>query len=103
VPAQRDCVFGGPRQGGGAGFYQKNIKDGRRHSAAAAFLVPALARRNLVVWSKTIASRLTIDRGAVTGVDVIRDGAPGHARARREVILAAGAIESPKLLMLSGI
>jgi len=95
--------FDGARQEDGAGFYQKNIKEGRRHSAAAAFLVPVLGRRNLVVWPHTQALRLTVDRGQVTGVDVRRDGAPGHARARREVILAAGAIESPKLLMLSGI
>jgi len=95
--------FDGARQEHGAGFYQKNIRNGRRHSAAAAFLVPAMGRRNLVVWSQTQALRLTMDSGRATGVDVRRDGAPGHARARREVILAAGAIESPKLLMLSGI
>lgn len=95
--------FDGPRQEHGAGFYQKNIKDGRRHSAAAAFLVPALGRPNLVVWSHTQATRVTFASDRATGVDVIRGGAPAHARARREVILAAGAIESPKLLMLSGI
>jgi choline dehydrogenase len=95
--------FDGARQEQGAGFYQKNIRNGRRHSAAAAFLVPVMGRRNLVIWSHTQALRLTMDSGRATGVDVRRDGAPGHARARREVILAAGAIESPKLLMLSGI
>lgn len=95
--------FDGARQEDGAGFYQKNIKDGRRHSAAAAFLAPVLGRRNLTIWPHTQALRVTIDRGQATGVDVHRDGAPGHARARREVILAGGAIESPKLLMLSGI
>ena len=52
---------------------------------------------------QTMALRLTVERGQVTGVDVRRDGAPGHARARREVILAAGAIESPKLLMLGSL
>jgi choline dehydrogenase len=95
--------FDGAHQENGAGFYQKNIQDGRRHSAAAAFLMPVLGRRNLVVWPQTQALRLTVDRGQVTGVDVRRDGGPSHARVRRDVILAAGAIESPKLLMLSGI
>jgi len=95
--------FDGARQENGAGFYQKNIRNGRRHSAAAAFLVPVLSRRNLFVWPRTQALRLTIDSGRATGVDVQREGALVHARARREVMLAAGAIESPKLLMLSGI
>jgi choline dehydrogenase len=76
--------FDGAKQEGGAGL-SKNIMDGWRHSAAAAFLVLVLGRRNLVVWSQTMALRLTVDRGQVTGVDVRRDGAQG-ARARREVI-----------------
>ena len=101
--ARPDFDFDGPRQELGAGFYQKNIKDGRRQSAAAAFLVPVLSRPNLVVWSNSHALRLTLQGQRVTGVDVIRAGAPAHARVAREVILSAGAIESPKLLMLSGI
>ena len=110
--ARPDFDFDGPRQEQGAGFYQKNIRGGRRHSAAAAFLVPALGRPNLTVWSNTQALRITFQGVRATGVEVLR-GALGlktqgaiprvHARARREVIVSAGAIESPKLLMLSGI
>jgi len=95
--------FDGARQEQGAGFYQKNIRGGRRHSAAAAFLVPVLARPNLTVWSGTQALRITLQGVRATGVDVLRAGARVHARATREVIVSAGAIESPKLLMLSGI
>ena len=103
--ARADYDFDGPRQEGGAGFYQKNIKDGRRHSAAAAFLVPALGRPNLVVWSNSRVLKLTFEGARATGVEVVRSGttAPTRVRARREVILSAGAIESPKLLMLSGV
>jgi choline dehydrogenase len=101
--ARADFDFDGPRQERGAGFYQKNIKAGRRHSAGAAYLVPALSRSNLVVWSRTQALKLTIQTGRATGVDVLRGGERARARARREIILSAGAIESPKLLMLSGI
>jgi len=95
--------FDGPRQENGAGFYQKNIRDGRRHSAAAAFLVPVLGLPNLVVWSQTQALRVTFTGRRATGVAVLREGRTVTARARREVILSAGAIESPKMLMLSGI
>jgi len=65
--------------------------------------VPALARPNLVVWSQTQALKLTLQGHRATGLEVLRAGAPAHARARREIILAAGAIDSPKLLLLSGI
>ena len=101
--AAPDFDFDGPRQERGAGFYQKNIRNGQRHSTAAAFLVPVLSRPNLVVWSQTQALRLTFEGRRATGVDVLRAGAPAHARSRREIILSAGAIDSPKLLMLSGV
>ncbi len=101
--ARPDFDFDGPRQEGGAGFYQKNIRNGRRHSTAAAYLVPALTRPNLVVWPQTQALRVTLQANRATGLDVLRGAEEVHARARREVILSAGAIESPKLLMLSGI
>jgi choline dehydrogenase len=100
--ARPDFDFDGPSQEG-AGFYQKNIREGRRHSAAAAFLVPALTRPNLVVWSHTQALRVTFEAGKAHGVEVVRDGRRTVAFGEREIILAAGAIESPKLLMLSGI
>jgi choline dehydrogenase len=95
--------FNNPEHEGGAGFYQKNIKDGRRHSAAAAFLTPVLDRPNLSVWSWTRMRRLLVSGRRVEGIECLRDGAVVQARATRGVVLAAGAIESPKILMLSGI
>ena len=103
--ARANYDFDGPQQENGAGFYQKNIKGGRRHSAAAAFLVPALTRPNLVVWSNQRVTRITFEGQRATGVEVVgpAGAAPTRVRARREVILSAGTIESPKLLMLSGV
>jgi choline dehydrogenase len=95
--------FNGPAHENVAGFYQKNILDGRRHSAAAAFLVPILSRPNLEVRSHAQATRLVFSKHRVVGIDYQRDGVSETARAEREVILCGGAVESPKLLMLSGI
>ena len=101
--AAPDWDFDGPQQENGAGFYQKHIVDGRRHSVADAFLHPALARPNLTASPRSQATRLIVEGTRVTGVELVRDGRVEWARARREVIVSAGAIESPKLLMLSGI
>ena len=101
--ARPDWDFNGPTQEGGAGFYQKTIRNGRRHSAADAFLKPILSRPNLTVWQRSLALGLEITNRRVTGVRVARSGAPTTARAAREVILAAGVLGTPKLLMLSGI
>lgn len=101
--AAPDWDFDGAQQENGAGFYQKNISGGRRHSAADAFLRPALARPNVVVSPRSQATRLVIEGAHVTGVEFVRDGRIERARTRREVVVAAGAIESPKLLLLSGI
>ena len=95
--------FNGARQENAAGYYQKNIKEGRRHSAASAFLQPVLNRSNLAVWSNTQALRLVFEGRRAVGVEVVRDGKRATVRASREIVLAAGTIESPKLLMLSGI
>jgi choline dehydrogenase len=95
--------FNGATQENGAGYYQKNIRDGRRHSAAAAFLVPVLPRRNLVVRSHAQAARVLLDRGRAVAVEYLSDGRAHWADATREIIIAAGVIDSPKLLMLSGI
>jgi choline dehydrogenase len=86
-----------------AGFYRKNIRDGRRHSAAAAFLDPVRNRPNLQVLADAQATRLLVEQGRCTGVECLRDGQRQTLRAAREVILCAGAVESPRLLMLSGI
>ncbi|MEY4637253.1 MAG: hypothetical protein RJA55_3051 [Acidobacteriota bacterium] len=86
-----------------AGYYQKNILDGKRHSAADAFLTPVLSRPNLEVRSQTQATKLLIEKGRCVGIEYLRAGKPEQARVTREVIVASGVIDSPKLLMLSGI
>ena len=95
--------FNGPQPEGVAGFYQKNILDGRRHSAAAAFLVPALARPNIEMCSPAQATRLLFEGRRVVGVEYLQEGRLERVRARREVVVCAGAVDSPRLLMLSGI
>ena len=95
--------FNRPIPQGVAGYYQKNLLDGQRHSAAAAFLVPALERPNLTVRSGVVATKLLVEGTRAAGVEYLRDGQREVVRAAREVILCGGVIGSPKLLMLSGI
>jgi choline dehydrogenase len=93
----------GPMQPG-AGYINMNIgKDGTRVSAAKAFLRPALSRPNLTLLPNTDVQKVNFRGKRATGVRIIVDGAPTDVGAEREVILSAGAIGSPKLLMLSGI
>jgi choline dehydrogenase len=92
-----------PQPENGAGFYQKNIKDGRRHSAADAFLLPVLSRPNLQVLTGAQATRLLLQGTRVTGIEFARNGQREQARVAREIVLCGGVIDSPKLLMLSGI
>jgi len=87
----------------GVGHYQLTQRNGMRCSASVAFLHPALARPNLTLLTGTAAQRVVVAGGRATGVEVVRDGAAETVEASREVILSAGAYESPKLLMLSGI
>jgi choline dehydrogenase len=95
--------FNGYRQEG-FGRYQINIKDGRRWGVLAAYLKPALARANLNAETGAHLSRILFDEHRAIGVEYRRgDGQPRRAMATREVILCAGAIQSPQLLMLSGI
>jgi choline dehydrogenase len=100
IPANPD--FNGAAQEG-AGLYQVTQKDGRRHSAADAFLHPILRRSNLTVLTKAHATQVAIERQRAIGVTCILDGKTQHARATREVLLSAGAVNSPQLLLLSGI
>lgn len=95
--------FNRPIPQGVAGYVQKNILDGQRHSAAAAFLVPAMARPNLEVRSRVVASKLIVEGRRVVGVEYVRDGRRETVRAAREVVLCGGVVGTPKLLMLSGI
>jgi choline dehydrogenase len=88
----------------GAAPMQLNVRRGRRVSTAQAYLRPARRRPNLRVFTKTMVSRLLIENGRATGCLARRDGAmPEEFLAAREVIVCAGSIASPKLLMLSGI
>ena len=94
--------FNGARQEG-AGTYQMTIRGARRNSAARAFLRPAMRRRNVTVWTGAQATRILFEGRRAVGVAFRRNGREGEARAAREVILAGGAVNSPQLLMLSGI
>jgi choline dehydrogenase/4-pyridoxate dehydrogenase len=82
---------------------QCTIRDGRRCSAADAYLRPALARPNLHVEVNTLATRIVLERGRAVAVEFIKGGNKTVARADREVLLSGGVINSPQLLMLSGI
>lgn len=87
----------------GAGLNQVTQKNGRRHSAADAYLRPALRRPNLRVATRAHATRVLMVKDRATGVAYLRDGVPEEARATGEVILAAGTIHSAQLLLLTGI
>jgi choline dehydrogenase-like flavoprotein len=100
LPANDD--FNGPQQDG-SGFYQVTQRDGQRWSAADAYLRPAMSRPNLEVLTDARATQVVIEAGRAAGVRYLRRGEEELARAETEVILAAGAIGSPQLLLLSGV
>lgn len=87
----------------GAAYSQRTIAHGRRQSAAQAFLRPALKRRNLSVVTHAHVTEILFDGRAATGVRYRRKGRMEEIRARREVILCGGVINSPQLLQLAGI
>ena len=87
----------------GTGYFEVNQRRGRRWSTARAFLKPAMARPNLTVWTEAEAERLIVEGGRVTGLVLRHRDERKEVRAGREVILAAGAVNSPHLLQLSGI
>lgn len=87
----------------GVGYFQVNQRRGWRWSLASAFLKPAKGRRNLNVITGAEAERLILDGPRATGVRFRKNGQPAQASARRDVILSAGATNSPKLMMLSGL
>ncbi len=94
--------FNGPTQEG-IGIYQSTTKGGRRMSAVRAFLRPAMRRANLKVLTRTHALRVMFEGRRATGVEVMQNGVRRVLLARREVIVSAGAVNSPQLLQLSGI
>jgi len=87
----------------GAGYYQLTVRNGQRCSAAVAYLHPVMGRANLRVETRSLATRVLFAGRRAIGVEYIKNGQRLIARARREVILAGGAINSPHLLQLSGL
>jgi len=87
----------------GAGLWHVSIHEGRRVSAASAYLRPAMRRGNLEVKTNTLVTRVLFDGTRARGVEFATGDARHVVRARREVILSAGAINSPQLLELSGV
>jgi choline dehydrogenase-like flavoprotein len=87
----------------GVGRFQLTQRDGLRCSAAVAYLHPAASRPNLTVIPRAMATRILMRGNRAVGVEYVRDGVLTEARAEREVILSAGAYQSPVLLMVSGI
>jgi choline dehydrogenase len=85
------------------GYATSTIKDGRRVSAATAFLKPVLKRSNLTVRTHTIAQRIVFENGKAVGLEVTGNAGLEQVRARREVIIALGSLNSPILLQRSGI
>jgi choline dehydrogenase len=98
----RNSDFNGAEQDGAA-LYQVTQKNGARWSAADGYLQPARERSNLTVLTGAHATRVLIEGKRVVGVAFLRGGVAEEARADREVILAGGTVNSPQLLMLSGI
>jgi len=99
----RNDDYNGRKQEG-TGYFQFTIRNARRHSAAAAYLKPALNRPNLRVITQAHTHQIVCRNDVAIGIDFSIGKRPvQRAEARREVILAAGAFNSPQLLMLSGI
>ncbi|MGK8197388.1 GMC family oxidoreductase [Burkholderia cepacia] len=100
IPATTDFNGG---DNNGVGYFDVNQRRGIRWNTSKAFLKPAAHRRNLTVVTLAQTERLKFDGTHCVGVEVTVDGVPMQATARREVISCAGAVNSPKLLELSGI
>jgi choline dehydrogenase len=87
----------------GVGWHHVDIKDGKRFGVRTAYLEPALCRPNVTLSSNSQATRLLLEQNRCVGVEYRQDGVLKTATATQEVIVCTGAIQSPKLLMLSGI
>ena len=104
VGLEHNTDFNGEQQAG-IGYYHAMMKDGERHSAAAAFILPALDRPNLAVETSARATQVTFDGDRASGV-VYEQGGQVHeveVSDSGEVVVSAGSIQSPQLLMLSGV
>jgi choline dehydrogenase len=87
----------------GVSYYQLTVKNGQRQSAAVAYLHPAMGRANLKVETRALTTKVIFEGKKAVGVEYLQNGVRKIAKARREVILAGGAINSPQLLQLSGV
>jgi choline dehydrogenase-like flavoprotein len=94
--------FNGAEQEG-IGMYQVTQRNGERLSAAKAYLSPQLSRPNLQVITDAQVTRIVLENKHAVGVEYVQGGAVRQLRAQREVLLCAGALQSPQLLMLSGV
>jgi choline dehydrogenase-like flavoprotein len=94
--------FNGAQQEG-IGPYQVTHKNGERFSAAKAYLTPNLGRRNLTVFTNAHTTRVLFDGKRATGIELRRAGQLQRLDANHEVLMAAGALQTPQLLMLSGV
>ncbi len=102
IEARANADFNGAEQEG-VGRFQMTIRDGARCSTSVAFLQPAMSRPNLVVETGALVHGVVVEKGRAVGVRYQRAGKTHFARASREVVLSAGAIGSPHVLLLSGI
>jgi choline dehydrogenase len=87
----------------GISTFQSTIRDGQRNSTAVGYLHPVMNRPNLTVWTDTLATRVLFEGTRAVGVTYLQNGSEKHVRASNEVILSGGSINSPQLLMLSGV
>ncbi|MBC2778612.1 GMC family oxidoreductase [Parasphingopyxis marina] len=97
----RDDINTGEQEG--VTWFQLTWKKGKRCSAAVAYLHPVMHRSNLTVETRAMTTRILFEGKRAIGVEFVQNGTKRTVRARREVILAAGSVESPKLLEVSGV
>jgi choline dehydrogenase-like flavoprotein len=99
------AAFPGESEGTGAraGFYQFTQSNGRRSSTAWDYLEPVASQSNLAIWTRATAHRVRLEGHRAAAVTGTRAGVPFIARARREIVLAAGALGTPQILLLSGL
>ena len=100
IPYREDVNTGDQE---GVMWFQLTIKDGRRHSAAVGYLHPAMKRENLHVETRATTTRILFDGKKAVGVEFRQNGETRRVMVGREVLLAAGSVESPKLLEISGV
>ncbi|XP_077993584.1 glucose dehydrogenase [FAD, quinone]-like [Glandiceps talaboti] len=87
----------------GFNYTQANIKDGKRESSATAFLDPIKGRKNLTIWTETMATKIVFEDKVAKKVEITGKGVKSVVYITKEIILSAGTVVSPQLLMLSGI